>query len=55
MTDRPVVTVDVAALMLGTEVDAIHRLAEEGELELIDAPDGSVDVCMASLDALQTD
>ena len=51
-TERPVVTVEVAALLLGEDLEAIHRLAAEGKLELVTAADGSVDVSMESLNDL---
>ncbi len=51
VTERPVVTVAVAALLLGIEVDAVHALVEQGELESVASVNGAVDVCMASLDA----
>lgn len=53
MTERPVVTVEVAALLLGEDEDTVHRLADEGQIELVPGVDGVVDVCMASLDAFQ--
>lgn len=55
MAERPVVTVEVAALMLGEDVETIRRLAEEGRLELVPAADGSFDVCMESLNQLDAD
>lgn len=53
MTERPVVTVEVAALLLGEDEETVRRLADEGRIELVQGADGSVDVCMASLDAFQ--
>ncbi len=52
MTERPVVTLEVAALMLGEDEATVRRLADEGRIELVPGHDGSVDVCMASLNEL---
>ena len=52
MTERPVVTVEVAALLLGEDEATVRRLADEGQIELVHGSDGSVDVCMASLNEL---
>lgn len=52
MTERPVVTVEVAALLLGEDEATVRRLADEGRIEMVHGADGSVDVCMASLNEL---